>query len=170
MKATLSAPRPVTITQPSRYEILANTLGAGITRYGIVALLLLFGAMKWTAAEAQGIQPLISHSPFFGWLYAVLGLQGTSIFFGCFEIAAAILIASRPFLPLASAVGSAFCVIMFLTTLSFLFTTPGIFASPMAGFIMKDIVLLGGAFWTASEALSAAREQRNRGIFTSVMA
>ena len=39
---------------------------------------------------------------------------------------------------------------MFLTTFSVLFTTPG-------QFVLKDIVLLGVALWTAGEALSAAK-------------
>ena len=143
-----------------RIENLSLRIGAQFTRYGIVALLLLFGAMKWTAAEAQGIQPLVSHSPFWGWLYGPLGVQGVSIFFGVFEIAAAIAIASRPLFPRLSAAGSAFCIIMFLTTLSFLFTTPGLATNPMAGFIMKDIVLLGGSIWTLGEALSASHARR----------
>jgi uncharacterized membrane protein YkgB len=142
-------------------ERFSLRIGPQVTRYSIVFLLLLFGAMKWTAAEAHGIQPLVSHSPFWGWLYGVLGIQGTSIFFGIFEIAAAIAIATRPWLPILSAAGSAFCVVMFLTTLSFLFTTPGLLASEGAGFIMKDIVLLGGSIWTAGEALAAARKRND---------
>jgi reactive chlorine resistance protein C len=140
-----------------RADMLATRVGAEITRYGIVFLLLLFGAMKWTHAEAVGIQPLVSHSPIWAWLYGPLGLQGTSIFFGVFEIGAAIAIATRPWFPLVSAAGSAFCIVMFLTTLSFLFTTPGLLTSPGAGFIMKDIVLLGGSVWTAGEAFAARK-------------
>ena len=90
-----------------RIENLSLRIGAQFTRYSIVALLLLFGAMKWTAAEAQGIQPLVAHSPFWGWLYGPLGVQGVSIFFGIFEIAAALAIASRPWFPRLSAAGSA---------------------------------------------------------------
>ncbi|MGL6096557.1 MAG: DUF417 family protein [Fimbriiglobus sp.] len=53
---------------------------------------------------------------------------------------------------------------MFLTTLSFLVTTPGWepslggfpAVSAMPGqFVLKDIVLLGVAIWTAGEALAA---------------
>lgn len=143
----------------AKLEQFALRIGAQVTRYAIVFLLVLFGAMKWTAAEANGIQPLVSHSPFWGWLYPLLGVQGTSIFFGIFEIAAAIAIATRPWLPFLSASGSAFCVIMFLTTISFLFTTPGLLASESAGFIMKDVVLLGGSIWTAGEALAAGRKR-----------
>ncbi len=148
-------------TAPSRtivtVENLALKVGPAFTRYALVFLLLMFGALKWTSGEAQGIQPLISHSPFFGWLYGVLGVQGTSIFFGVFEIAAALAIATRPWLPKVSAAGSGFCVIMFLTTLSFLFTTPGVMATPLGPFILKDVVLLGASIWTAGEALAASK-------------
>ena len=133
-------------------------IGPQVTRYGIVLLLLYFGALKWTMPEAQAIQPLISHS-LFGWLYGPLGIQGTSIFFGIFEVAAGLLIALRPWLPMVSAAGSAFCIVMFLITLSFLFSTPGLLG-PGGGFVMKDIVLLGGSIWNAGEALAAARARR----------
>jgi uncharacterized membrane protein YkgB len=136
-------------------ERWANRLGPIVTRYAIVALLLLFGAMKWTPDEAKGIMPLVAHSPLWGWLYGPLGVQGTSIFFGVFEVTAGLAMATRPWLPLVSAAGSAFCIIMFLTTLSFLITTPGLLSSPGAGFIMKDAVLLGGSLWTLGEALAA---------------
>jgi reactive chlorine resistance protein C len=139
-----------------RIEKITAAWGAQVTRYGIVFLLLLFGAMKWTPAEAHSIQPLISHSPLWSWLYGPLGVQGTSIFFGVFEVAAGIAIALRPWFPVLSAAGSAFCVIMFLTTLSFLFTTPGLTTSQF-DFILKDVVLLGGSIWTAGEALAARR-------------
>jgi uncharacterized membrane protein YkgB len=44
-----------------------------------------------------------------------------------------------------------------LNTLSFLFTTPGLDPqSSNAGFIVKDLTLLGAALWTAAEALNAA--------------
>lgn len=48
---------------------------------------------------------------------------------------------------------------MFVVTLSFLFTTPGVFepTSPWGGFLMKDIILLGAALFTAAEALGAWR-------------
>ena len=143
-----------------RLDRIAKTTeawGAQVTRYGIVFLLFLFGAMKWTPAEAHNIVPLISHSPLWSWLYGPLGVQGTAIFFGVFEVTAGITIALRPWLPLVSAAGSAFCIIMFLTTLSSLFTTPGLLASSESGFILKDVVLLGGSIWTAGEALSARR-------------
>ena len=63
------------------------------------------------------------------------------------------------FFPRASAVGSLAAVVIFVTTLSFLFTTPGALApgSAAGGFLMKDVILLGAAIFTAGEALRASK-------------
>jgi reactive chlorine resistance protein C len=142
-----------------RFERSALRVGPQITRYGIVFLLLLLGGMKWTAAEAHGIQPLVSHSAFWAWLYGILGVQGTSIFFGVFEVAAAIAIATRLWLRFSRPPEVHSASSCSLTTISFLFTTPGFLATEGAGFIMKDVVLLGGSIWAAGEALAAARKR-----------
>ncbi len=85
---------------------------------------------------------------------------------GIVEISLAILIAARPVRPKLSAIGSLGAIVMFLTTLSFLLSTPGVWQpgygvpalSPSPGqFLAKDLVLLGAAIWTAGEALGAAR-------------
>jgi uncharacterized membrane protein YkgB len=85
--------------------------------------------------------------------------------FGTAEIIAALLIALRPIWPRVSAAGSAFGVMLFAATLSFLFTTPGVTAaggfpvlSVLPGqFLLKDIVLIGAALWTLGDSLGAAR-------------
>ena len=83
---------------------------------------------------------------------------------GTIEIAIGLAIASRPFAPTVSAVGSAAGAVTFLTTLSFLFTTPGALSpqNPANGFLMKDVVLLGACIATAAEALEAARARSAR--------
>ena len=87
---------------------------------------------------------------------------------GVTEIILGLLIATRPFAPFVSAIGSIGAIIMFLITLTFVFTTPGVwqpgygfpFPSPMPGqFLAKDILLLGAAIWTAGEAWRAARRE-----------
>ncbi len=134
-----------------------SSVGTGVLRYGLVFLLVVIGSMKFFAFEARGIQPLVAHNPFLSWMYHVLSVQGVSNFFGFVEITAGILIALRSFSPKASAVGSLAGIFIFLTTLSFLFTTPGALApgSDVGGFLMKDLVLLGAAIYTAGEALLA---------------
>ncbi|HET9594399.1 MAG TPA: DUF417 family protein [Anaeromyxobacteraceae bacterium] len=138
--------------------------GSGVLRYGVVFLLVLIGATKFTPWEASAIEPLVSHSPFLSWLPAALGLQGASNLIGAIEIAIGLAIAARRFSPTVSAIGSLAGAGTFLTTLSFLFTTPGALSPmhPASGFLMKDIVLLGACLYTAAEAAQAARSQTGR--------
>jgi len=143
----------------------AERLGGLILRYGLVAILLYFGAYKFTTEEAQGIAPLVVHSPLFNWLQASLGSQGISNVIGSSEIVIALLIATRPFSARLSSIGSILSVGTFLVTLSFLVTTPGVwhfaggFPVPvpnLAGaFLIKDLFLLGASLWTAGEAAKA---------------
>ncbi len=149
-------------------------LGTNVIRYGLVVILLSVGALKFTAYEAEGIQGLVANSPLMSWAYSVFSVRSYSALLGVVEIALGILIATRPFAPKASAIGSIGAIFMFLVTLSFLLTTPGVwqpgygfpFPSPMPGqFLVKDIMLLGAAIWTAGEALRAAgwRDARRDG-------
>jgi len=136
-----------------------ETVGTSILRYGVAFLLLAIGALKFFAFEAKAIQPLVSHSPFMSWLYAVLSVQGVSNLIGTAEIATGLLIVTRRISPTLSAIGSGIGVVIFSTTLSFLFTTPGGLSpqGPAFGFLVKDLVLLGASVYTAGEALRAAR-------------
>jgi uncharacterized membrane protein YkgB len=129
--------------------------GIRIMRYGLVFLLVVWGAAKFTAFEAEAIAPLVEHSPLLAWLYHFLGARGTSDLFGVFEVAAGVLIATRKWLPRVSGYASLAAAGMFVITLSFLFTTPGALepSSPWGGFLMKDIELLGAALFTSAEAL-----------------
>jgi uncharacterized membrane protein YkgB len=145
-----------------RIEARAATIekaGTAILRYGVAFLLLAIGALKFFEFEAKAIQPLVSNSPLMSWLYGVLSVQGVSNLIGTSEILTALLICTRRFAPAVSAVGSAIAVVIFSTTLSFLFTTPGGLSpmGPAFGFLVKDVVLLGASVHTAGEALRAAR-------------
>jgi reactive chlorine resistance protein C len=139
-------------------------LGSRVLRYGLVLVVGWIGLMKFTGYEANGIQPLVAHSPLMGWMYHFLSVRQFSDGLGVVEVAIAILIALRPWSPKTSALGSAFAIVMFLTTLSFLFSTPGWEASlggfpalsAMPGqFLLKDVVLLGAAIWSLGESLTS---------------
>ncbi len=143
-----------------------ENVGANIIRYGLVVILVSVGALKFTAYEAEGIQGLVANSPLMSWAYSVFSVRSFAAILGVIEITFGILIATRPFAPKVSAIGSIGSIIMFLTTLSFLLTTPGVwqpgygfpFPSPMPGqFLAKDLLLLGAAVWTAGEALRASK-------------
>lgn len=147
-----------------------ETAGAGVLRWGLVAILLYFGAFKFTAVEAEAIRPLVENSPFMGWLYSVLSVRGVSTLIGAAEIATALLIALRPWSPRLAFYGAVAAAVTFAATTSFLFTTPGSWAAapgfPLpvpagaAGFVLKDVFLLGAALWLAGEALRAAAARR----------
>jgi uncharacterized membrane protein YkgB len=140
-------------------------------RYGLVLVLLWVGGMKFTAYEAEGVSGFVSNSPLMSWAYRWFSKEQFSVILGITELLTAVLIALRPFSARLSAVGSALAVGMFLTTLSFLVSTPGVI-EPSLGFpalsalpgqfLIKDFVLLGAALWTTGEALRAVRPQRSR--------
>jgi uncharacterized membrane protein YkgB len=101
------------------------------------------------------------------WLYAIASRQGVSNLIGASELVIAALIALRPVAPRLSAAGSLAAMGVFLTTLSFLVTTPGVWAvvdgfpvpAAAGGFLIKDLFLLGAAIWSAGEASRAARSR-----------
>ena len=88
---------------------------------------------------------------------------------GSLEIVAALLIALRPLAPRISVIGSVMGILLFLSTLSFLFTTPGVTAgsgfpvlSVQPGqFLLKDLVLVSASLWTLGDSLGAALPWRS---------
>src|ERR1700760_314731 len=138
---------------------------AGIfLRYGLVVAIGWIAAMKVTDYEAQGIQPLIAHSPLISWGYSIWTVDHFTMIIGAIELIIAGLIASRPWFPKASAVGSVGAIFMFLTTLSFIITTPGwepslggfpALSGDVGEFLIKDLVLFGAALWTLADSMSA---------------
>lgn len=138
--------------------------GQLLSRYGLVVVLAWIGFGKYVKMESR---VLIRHSPLMSWLYDVFSVTFVARALGTMEIVAALLIALRPWWPLVSAAGSMLAVVLFLGTLSFLFTTPGVFATHAHGipvlsalpgqFLLKDLVLLGTAFWTLGDSLGARR-------------
>lgn len=149
-------------------------LGRGISHYGLILVLIWIGGMKFTAYEAHGIQPLVANSPLMGWVYDVTTIAAFSAVLGVVEIGTAVLIALRPVSAEFAALGSLVAIAMFLTTLSFMFSTPGWepslggfpAVSAMPGqFLLKDIVLLGAAVSAFGEALADMRKPTPSTIF-----
>lgn len=156
-------------TTTSTGTAAARFLAAGriLSRYGLVVVLAWIGGGKYVKMDSR---VLIEHSFLMSWLYDFLSVHAVAYALGTTEIAAAVLIALRPVAPRWSAVGSALAVVLFLGTLSFLVTTPGVVVAFAHGFpvlsaqpgqfLLKDIVLMGVALGTLGESLQAAR---NRG-------
>jgi uncharacterized membrane protein YkgB len=93
-------------TEMSEREIRTRLESTGVSRYGLVVVLTLIGLLKFTSSEAAGIQPLVTRSPLMPWMYVVFSVQGAYNVIGLIEISTALLIASRPFSPKASFLGS----------------------------------------------------------------
>ena len=141
---------------------IIDKVSALVLRYSLVLVVFWIGCLKFTAYESKGVFNHASHSPLLAWGYHILDVRDFSRGLGVVEIAIALLIAAGPVWPKLSIVGSLGGIGMFLTTLSFVITTPGVWqagygfpalaASP-GQFLVKDVVLLGAALWTLADSL-----------------
>lgn len=163
--ASAMQPQQTTLTaEPHGIGATLCALGAGIMRYGLVLVIVWIGGMKFTSYEANGIQPLVAQSPLMSWAYQIMSVQAFSSLLGVVEILTGVFLALRPFARKLAVLGGVMAVLTFLTTLTFLFSTPGWEASlgfpalsAMPGqFLLKDIVLLGVSCWCLGEALQAS--------------
>jgi reactive chlorine resistance protein C len=144
----------ISSAREARLAQLVQSAAPAVLRFTLVFLILLWGVFKFFEFEAVAIKPLVENSPFLGWLYPLLGVRGTSAAIGVVEVVVGLLIAMPRVSPRISAWASLAAAGMFLTTLSFLFTTPDGFSGPFTGFLMKDLVLLGAALVTAAQSFS----------------
>ena len=152
-------------SQRGSVRVALEGIGRHAIRYSLVLVLVWIGAMKFTGYEAEGIRGLVENSHLMGLIYNVISFRLTSAFIGITELVIAGLIAARPLSARVSAIGSALAVGMFATTLSFIFSTPGVFEASAGGFpalsvvpgqfLLKDVVLLAAAVWSFAEALGA---------------
>lgn len=143
-----------------------EAVGREFARHGLVVIVGWIGLMKFTGYEAEGIRPFVANSPLLSWVYGLMSVQGFSYLLGVVEVAIAVLIAARPLAPRAAVLGSALAAGMFLTTLSFLVTTPGVWEPSLGGFpalsalpgqfLIKDLALLGISLWSLGEAWQAS--------------
>lgn len=141
-----------------------HSVGTSALRSALVTNLVWIGALKFEDYEVENINPLVSSSPLFSPFLQKLGEKKTARLIGVTEIAMGALIGAKPLAPRASAIGSLGAVGMFVTTLSFLATTPGVWQenhgapklSLVGQFLAKDSVLLGASLLTAADSLRAA--------------
>lgn len=145
-----------------QHDRLAD-LGQWAATYALAVIFLVFGTAKFGAMAGESIAPLVMNSPLVSWWHAVFGINGTARVVGVVEIVTGLLIAARPISPRLSMIGGAMAVIVFLTTLSFLLSTPGTTDgngfTMLGQFLLKDLVMLAVSFWifAASRAEIRAR-------------
>jgi reactive chlorine resistance protein C len=146
----------------------ATAVAAVVARYALVIVIAWFGAMKFTYYESHGISPLVANSPFMSWMYDIVSISTFGRFLGTFELLTAVLLALKPWFPKASILGGILASLFFLSTLSFMITTPGIGEESAGGFpvlsangqfLVKDIALLGLSLWLLADATDAARRR-----------
>lgn len=124
--------------------------GAGyyISLFGAALILLWIGIFKFTPTEAAAIKPLVENHFLTFFVYKIMSVQAVSNLIGVIEIIIALLlIFSAKFAVLKKYAGIGM-IVTFLVTLSYLFTTPGIWkvvdGVPVTDFfILKDLMLLG---------------------------
>ncbi|SDH56953.1 DUF417 family protein [Myroides phaeus] len=125
-----------------------HTFGYYISLWGTVLILIWVGAYKFTPTEAKAIVPLIENHPLSYWMYNVLSVQAVSIVVGIVELLVALtLVLTLKYDAFKKYAGIGLCII-FLMTISYLFTTPGVWKTvdgfPLTDFfILKDLMYLG---------------------------
>ncbi|MBU8832687.1 YkgB family protein [Mycolicibacterium goodii] len=137
-----------------------------VARYALVIVLTWFGLMKFTYYESHGISPLVANSPFMSWIYDLISIRSFGRLLGLVELITAALIALKPWFPKASILGGVIASLFFLTTLSFMVTTPDVGEASAGGFpvlsangqfLMKDIALFGLSVWLLADSIDSAR-------------
>ncbi|WP_336687117.1 DUF417 family protein [Chryseobacterium bernardetii] len=124
------------------------TLGYYISLFGAALILLWIGVFKFTPTEASAIKPLLENHFLTFFVYKVMSIQAVSNLIGAIEIIIAVLLVfSAKFAVLRRYAGIGM-TITFMVTLSYLFTTPGIWkvvdGIPVTDFfILKDLMFLG---------------------------
>ena len=153
--------------RPASTALRLERIGAAIIRYGLALIIVWIGALKFATYEAAAIEGLVANSPLLSWTHGIASVPTVAAVIGVVEITLGGLIAIRPFAPRLSAVGSLGAILMFLTTLSFMLSTPGVwqpdygfpFLSGAGQFLVKDLIFLGAAIWTAGDSLNAAAKR-----------
>ncbi len=117
---------------------------------GVSLILIWLGIYKFTPTEAKLIEPLVLNHPLMGWTYQFISVQAVSNLIGATEIIVGIglLIGLRSSkVAYYSGIAS---VVIFISTLSFLITTPdtwkvsdGVWVPNF--FLLKDILFLAVA-------------------------
>lgn len=156
--------------------LLSNpaALGEKIERNALIGLYIAiaiiycwFGGMKFTNYEAEGLVPLVSNSPLLSWMYGFWDAYAFSNFLGVLELTIAALILGRIISPKLSALGGLLSMGLFVTTVSFMATVPGVFEASAGGFpaisvlpgqfLLKDVGLFMASAFIFGNSLKAMR-------------
>lgn len=127
---------------------LLKKIGFYVSYLSIFLILFWIGIFKFTPTEAEAIRPLVENHPLMSWMYDLFSVKTVSGIIGTIEIITALLLLLGLKWRTSRMVGGFFVIVTFLITISFLFTTPGVWnivdGIPVTDFfVLKDLVMLG---------------------------
>ena len=162
-------------TQATRFGHAVASVGQLTALYGVVAVLLLIGGLKFTAIEAEAVRPLISSTPLLRWMYSIMSTQQASNALGVVEIFTGLLLAAAPWSSRAGVAGGLLGSLTFLITASLLLTVPSWEAAlggfpalnAIGSFLIKDIVLLGAVLGITGKSLLQSRSRHRETLAAS---
>ncbi|WP_440887089.1 DUF417 family protein [Vibrio sp. WZ-1] len=133
--------------QKNMTAVSERNIGYSLGVLGVALVLTWIGIYKFTPTEAELIKPLVENHPAMGWLYSVISVQAVSNLIGAVEIVVAIGLVVGLKNRKVGFFSGIFATVIFLSTLSFLITTPntwkvsdGILITNF--FLVKDILFL----------------------------
>lgn len=140
--------------------------GYYLSLLGLAAILLWLGIFKFTSVEALAIKPLMENHPLTAPLYKYLSVQTISNIIGTVEIITALSLILGIRVWYFRVMANTLIILTFLTTLSFLITTPDTFkiieGVPVTDFfILKDILLLGAGLMVLNSRITKNNEYKN---------
>ena len=118
-----------------------NQIAYKIGVSGTIIILIWVGLFKFTAVEAEAIKGLVENHFAMGWMYKIMSVQTVSNIIGIFEVVTAIGLILSFFNKKIGMYAGLASAIIFVTTLSFLVTTPGVFKM-VEGFPVTDFFIL----------------------------
>ncbi|KIF44626.1 membrane protein [Vibrio owensii 47666-1] len=134
--------------------------------FGVALVLIWLGIYKFTPTEAKLIEPLVVNHPAMSWLYGIISVQAVSNIIGLTEIIVALGLLIGLKKPTVAYYSGIAASVIFLSTLSFLVTTPntwkvsdGVLIANF--FLVKDILFL---------AISISVVERNKPSLTPAIA
>jgi reactive chlorine resistance protein C len=142
------------LTQAAAW-ISERNIAFRFTSAGMIIMLLWAGAFKFTAPGAEGIAPLLTHSPLTMLQFKLLGPYVMGDLIGLTEWIAATLYLAGYRWPKTGIVAGFITLVMFFTTSSMLITTPGDtivvhgfhYMNLLGLFLYKDVIAFGASFY-----------------------
>ena len=129
-------------------NIKTPSTGLLIMILGTAIVLLWIGVFKFTLTEAKGIKSLVENHPLMAWSYKIWSIRTVSNIIGIIEIITGLMLLIGIKIKNSLKWAGLLMILTFGFTISFLFTTPGVWKTvdgvPVTDFfILKDLVFLG---------------------------